>query len=462
MSASPTTDVVPGLNMARLSALLAAETDAFHRNRPKSAALLERGRKVMPDGVPMAWMTGLLDHLPPFFTGGTGARMTDADGHSYIDFNLADLSNTVGYGDTPPARAVARAVMNGPSALLPTESSITLAERLAQRTGMPFWQHTISASSANTEVFRIARVMTGKPKIVMFHGGYHGHIDQTMVEPGADGVAEAYSLGPPPSLTRDTIPLPFNDLDALRRALAALDVAVVIAEPAMTNCGLVLPNPGFLEEACRLSRAAGAIFVLDETHTWQMAYGGFTRHMHLDCDVMILGKGLGSGIALGLYGMTAPIAAWLATHHDGSASSASGEKGIATGGTLYGNPLSTAAALAMLDEVQTETAYARIATLGTRLSDGIDALIASHGLPWRAFRHGPRSGFCLTPDRPQTVVAAYASIHRPFIAARRVFMANRGIWEAIWSAGPQVGFAHDEGDLDRYLAVTADFLDQVT
>ncbi len=459
MSASPTIDAIPGLNMARLSALLAAETDAFHRNRPKSAALLERGRKVMPDGVPMAWMTGLFDHLPPFFTGGTGARLTDADGHSYIDFNLADLSNTVGYGDTAPARAVARAAMTGPQALLPTEASITLAERLAERTGMPFWQHTISASSANTEVFRIGRVMTGKPKIVMFHGGYHGHVDQTMVELGADGAAEVYSLGPPPSLTRDTIPLPFNDLEALRRSLAAKDVAVVIAEPAMTNCALVLPDPGFLEEACRLSRAAGALFVLDETHTWQMAHGGFKRKMRLDCDVLTLGKGLGSGIALGLYGMTAPIAAWLATHRDGSAS---GDKGIATGGTLYGNPLSTAAALSMLDDVQTEAAYDRIAKLGTRLSDGIDSLILRHGLPWRAFRYGPRSGFCLTPDFPRGGTEAAASTHRPFAAARRAFMANRGIWEAIYSAGPQVGFAHDDADIDHYLSVADDFLDQVT
>lgn len=459
MTHGPTTGAISGLDMGRFSALIKAETDQFHRNRPKSTALLERARKVMPDGVPMAWMVGLYDHFPPFFAGGQGARLTDADGHSYIDFNLCDLSNTVGYGDTPPARAIARAAMSGPQALLPTDASITLAERLAERTGMPFWQHTVSASSANTEVFRIARVMTAKPKVVMFHGGYHGHIDQTMVVPGADGVAEAYSLGPAPNLTRDTIPLPFNDLDALRRALAPQDVAVVIAEPAMTNCGLVLPDPGFLEEACRLSRAAGAIFVLDETHTWQMAYGGFVRQMRLDCDVVTLGKGLGSGVALGLYGMTAPIAAWLAAHHDGSAS---GEKGIATGGTLYGNPLSTAAALSMLDEVQTEPAYARIAKLGTRLSDGIDAMISGHGLPWRAFRYGPRSGFCLTPDLPRSVVEAFASIHRPFTAARRVFMANRGIWDAIYSAGPQVGFAHDEADIDRYLSVASDFLDQVT
>jgi glutamate-1-semialdehyde 2,1-aminomutase len=157
--------------------------------------------------------------------------------------------------------------------------------------------------------------------------------------------------------------------------------------------------------------------------------------------------------------MTAPIAEWLAAHHDGVAGA---EKGIATGGTLYGNPLSTAAALAMLDDVQSEAAFARIEALGTRLADGIDALIARHRLPWRAFRFGPRSGFCLTPDWPRGVDEAVASIHRPFTAARRVFMANRGIWDAIWSAGPQVGFSHDAADIDRYLAVAAEFLDQVT
>ena len=162
---------------------------------------------------------------------------------------------------------------------------------------------------------------------------------------------------------------------------------------------------------------------------------------------------------LGFTALTEPIAAWLAAHHDGSAS---GEKGIATGGTLYGNPLATAAALSMLDEVQTEAAYDRIAKLGTRLSDGIDAMISSHRLPWRAFRYGPRSGFCLTPDFPHSVMEAFASMHRPFTAARRAFMANRGIWDAIYSAGPQVGFAHDEADIDRYLSVASDFLDQVT
>jgi glutamate-1-semialdehyde 2,1-aminomutase len=459
MAAEPMSDAVPGVNRARLQALLKSETARFHAARPRSAALLARAAKVMPDGVPMPWMVWLYEHAPPFVTGGQGSRFRDADGFDYIDFNLADLSNSMGYGDTPVARAVARQAMISLQTLLPDETSVILSERLAARTGMPFWQYTLSSSAANTEVFRIARALTAKRRIVMFQGGYHGHIDQTMVEPGTDGAGQPSALGLQASVARETAPVPFNDLAALAAELAKGDVAAVITEPALTNCALVLPDPGFLAEACRVTRAAGGVFVLDETHTWQLAHGGLRQQMGLDCDVLVLGKGLGSGVALGLYGMTAPVAAGLAARRDGRAD---GQKGIATGGTIYGNPLSAAAALAMLDEVQTEAGYARISRLGTRLSDGIEALAAERGLAWTAFRQGPRSGFCLTPALPRTAAEAAPSMHRSFNAARRAFMANRGVWDAIHSAGPQVGFSHDAADIDRYLGVADEFLDQVT
>ncbi|HMS95919.1 MAG TPA: hypothetical protein PKA03_12000 [Tabrizicola sp.] len=199
--------------------------------------------------------------------------------------------------------------------------------------------------------------------------------------------------------------------------------------------------------------------MLDETHTWQLTHGGMKRPMGLECDVLVLGTGLGSGAALGMYGMTAPVAEGLRAGRDGRLD---GQKGIATGGTIHGNPLSTAAALVMLEEVQTEAGYARISALGARLADGIDAMIQARGLPWRAFRTGPRSGFCLRPDLPRGFAGTLPSMHRGFNAARRGFMANRGIWDAIYSAGPQVGFSHDAEDIDRYPAVAATFLDRVT
>ncbi|MBL9045843.1 MAG: aminotransferase class III-fold pyridoxal phosphate-dependent enzyme [Tabrizicola sp.] len=450
---------VPGLDMARMQALLQAETERFHATRPRSAALLARAAKVMPDGVPMPWMVWLYDHAPPFVTGGDGSRFRDADGFDYTDFNLADLSNTLGYGDTRVSRAVARQAGIGLQSLLPSENAITLSERLAERTGMPFWQYALSASVANTEVFRIARALTGRRKVLAFSGAYHGHLDATLVEVAADGSVQPSALGLLAEVARETVSVPFNDLDAFRAALAKGDIAAVITEPALTNSTLVLPDPGFLEEARRLTRAAGALFVLDETHTWQLAHGGLKRPMRLDCDVLVLGKGLGSGAALGMYGMTAPVAEGLRAGRDGRLD---GQRGIATGGTIHGNPLSTAAALAMLEEVQTEAGYARISALGARLADGIDAMIQARGLPWRAFRTGPRSGFCLTPDLPRSYAETLPSMHRGFNAARRVFMANRGVWDAIYSAGPQVGFSHDAEDIDRYLAVAATFLDRVT
>jgi len=231
----------------------------------------------------------------------------------------------------------------------------------------------------------------------------------------------------------------------------------VMTEPAMTNCTLVLPDPGFLATLHDLCRASGTLLALDETHTWQLAYGGLVREMGLSADFVTLGKGLGSGVPLGAYGMTKGIADYL----EGHLNDATDAPGLALGGTTYGSALGLAAASAMLDEVATPAAYARIAVLGTRLADGLEALFAARGLPWRSFRYGPRAGFCLTPDLPRTLDDALPSLDNAFSDARRAFMANRGVWEAIVSAGPQVGFAHVPEDIDIYLTVAADFLSTV-
>jgi len=447
-----------GLDRARLDAILARETAAFEARTPGSARLVQRAREVMPDAVPMAWMAGLFGHRPLYAAGGEGSRITDVDGNSYIDFNLADLSNTAGYGHTAIARRLAAQAEKGLQYLLPGEDAIAVAEELKRLTGLPKWQFTISASSANTEIIRIARAFTGREKIVLFEGKYHGHIDATMAEGGApDGNAPAVpeAMGVSARATADTVNVPFNDMKALARALKGRDVALVMAEPALTNCGLVLPEPGFLAQACRLARKAGALFALDETHTWQLAFGGFLRAEGLACDFVGLGKGLGSGARLGAYGMTDELGAFLERHCDDYVNPV---RGLAIGGTTFASAITMAAARAMLEEVATEEAYRRIEGLGRRLADGIDAIIARHGLAWRAFRYGPRSGFCLTPEWPRNLAEALPSLDHDFCDARRMFMANRGLWEAIASAGPQVSFAHSQADIDRYLEVAADFI----
>ncbi len=446
------------LDRTKLAALLERETAHFNDRTQRSAELLAEASGLMPNGVPMAWMAGLIHHRPIYVTGGEGSRFDDVDGNSYIDFNLADLSNTIGYGETPVSRRVSEQASRGVQFLQPTEDAIAVSRELKKRTGLPMWQYTLSASTANTEIIRIARAFTGREKIVLFEGKYHGHIDATMTEggePGSNSAGKPAGLGLSANAAANSITIPFNDLGTLARALASGDVALVMTEPALTNCHLVLPAPGFLAEAAQMAHAAGALFALDETHTWQFAYGGMNRTEKADTDFVALGKGMGSGVPLGAYGMTTPLAAFVAQNLDDYTETS---HGLAIGGTTFASALTMAAARATLEDCLTEEAYARIAGLGEKLADGIDAAIAQAALPWRAFRHGPRSGFCLSARLPRNYSEALASFDMEFINARRIFMANRGIWEAIAPAGPQVSFAHSEADVDAYIAVTGEFL----
>ncbi|MDA0705890.1 MAG: aminotransferase class III-fold pyridoxal phosphate-dependent enzyme [Proteobacteria bacterium] len=443
---------------ARLLAIYDREVAQFAARTPKSAILSKRAHRVMPDGVPMAWMVGLHRHPALFVTGGQASAFNDVDGNTYVDFNLADLSNTVGYGANAVTRRMSAQAERGMQFLLPGEDAVAVAESLARRTNLPLWQFTISASSANTEVIRIARAFTDHQKIVMFDGKYHGHIDATMASggaPGANAPAAPEGMGLSPSASADAINVPFNDLAALEAALESGDIALVIAEPALTNCTLVLPDPGFLDAVCQLARKYGALVCLDETHTWQLAFGGFVRAEALSPDFVTLGKGLGSGTPLGAYGMTATLGGFVERHrglYD------SPQRGLAIGGTTFGSALTMSAARAMLEDVATQGAYDRISALGARLADGIDRVIAAHDLPWCAFRYGPRSGFCLTPALPRNYDEAYPSMDLAFSDAFRVFMANRGIWAAIFSAGPQVSFAHLPADIDLYVELAGAFV----
>ena len=442
-----------GLSEERLAAVLEREAAVFRSRTRKSAALRARARETMPHGVPMAWMAGFYGHPPIFVVGGQGGAFEDADGNHFVDFNLADLSNTIGYGANAVSKRLAAQAARGLQFLLPGEDAIAVAEELRRRTGLPFWQFTLSASGANTEVIRIARAFPGRDRIVVFEGKYHGHIDPTM----ADG-DQPEAMGVSANATRDTVVIPFNDPDALEMALRDGDVALVMTEPALTNCGLVLADSGYLETVRELCRAAGTLLCLDETHTWQFGFGGMIKALGLEADFVTLGKGLGTGAPLGAYGIGADLAAFIERNCEDNST---GRRGLALGGTTYASALSMAAVRAGLEEILTLEDYARTAALGTRLADGIDTMMARHGLPGRAFRHGPRSGFCLTPDLPRNYREAIPSLDPAFSAARRLFMANRGLWDAITTAGPQASFAHSPGDIEHYLEIAEAFLAQV-
>ena len=440
-----------GVDPARVAALRAREDAAFRAARPRSLALLERARAHMPGGVPMGWMSALYAHLPIFAAAGDGARFTDVDGMSYLDMNQADMSMACGYAPPKVVEAVARRMASGSQFLLPTEDAVAVAEELARRWVLPFWQFTLSASGANAEVIRLARHATGRETILMFDGKYHGHIDDSLVML-VDGEVRPELAGLPAQAAARARIVPYNDLAAVETALAARDVAVVIVEPALTNTGVVLPEPGFLEGLRTATRRTGTLLAFDETHTMVCAPGGLKAVWNLDCDAVAFGKSLGGGVAIGAYGVTAELARHLEEPPAQPGAPMESVGGVATGGTLYANALSLAAARATLEHVLTPDGYTRTARLGTRLADGLDAIFAENGLPWCAQRLFCRSGFTFAPRLPRTSAEARALANPEIYHLIRVWLANRGIWESIASAGPTVSFAMTDADIDFYLA----------
>lgn len=441
----------------RIELLTAREAATFRAMRPRSLALLERAGRHLPSGVPMGWMAALHRHPPIFAATGNGAWFTDADGHRYLDMNQADMSMAGGYAPPAVVEAVARRMAAGSQFLLPTEDAIAVAEELAGRWALPFWQFTLSASGANAEVIRLARHATGRARILMFDGKYHGHIDDSLVML-VDGQVRPELAGLPDTAAGQAVLVPFNDLAAAEAALAARDIACVLVEPALTNTGVVLPEPGFLQGLRDATRKTGTILAFDETHTMVCAPGGLKAAWKLECDAVAFGKSLGGGIAIGAYGLNDQLARHLEEPPALPGAPMESVGGVATGGTLYGNALSLAAASATLEHVLTPENYTRAAALGARLADGLDAAFREAGLAWRAQRLFCRSGFTFTDRLPKTAAEARRAARPDLYALIRVWMANRGVWESIASAGPTASFAMGEEDIDFYLARFREFL----
>jgi len=438
------------------------EDERFRDAHPRSLDLLERARASMPNGVPMAWLAdpGTYDHLPVWVAEGKGSRFRCVDGHEYVDFNVADMSMFCGYAPDPVVEAVSRRMAAGNQFLLPVEDSIWVAEELSRRWGLPKWQFTLSASQANTELIRVARVATGRPRVLLFEGKYHGHFDQALVTL-EDGREVPEELGLPPDVTEQTRVVPFNALEAVGRALEARDVAAVLLEPAMTNNqGLILPDAGFHEGLRSITRETGTVLAYDETHTLVCGPGGLTRIWNLEPDAVSLGKSIAAGVPIGVYGMTEELASVF--ENQDASESGHAPHGVATGGTLFANALTAAAARAALGEVLTEDAYAHTAKLGTRLADGMEAAVHDADLPWTIHRFFPRSGYTFARRLPRDATEARASEDRPLVHLIRVYLANRGVWEAVPGAGPTVAVPATEDDADRYTSAFADLLGELT
>jgi len=433
------------LDRARISELHAAELVRFRRDRPRTMAMIARARAHMPNGLPMAWMASDNDQAV-YIDHGHGAGFTDLDGFGYLDFNASDMAMFCGHANPAIVAAAQAQVARSTQFLLPTEASVEVAEELARRYPVPQWQFTLSATQANTEAIRLARAATGRDVIVLFQGHYHGHFEEGLVDL-KDGQAAAVQRGLSRGVTGRVRIAQFNDPDTLRAALEPGDVALVLTEPAMTNTiHLLLPEPGWHDGLRALTSEHGTLLAIDETHTHVVGPGGATGLWQLRPDMVTIGKAVAGGLPMGAYGVTAELGEQL-----------DAARNVATGGTLFGNPLSAAAARAALTQVLVADAYAHTTALGGQLADGIEKAIGAAGLPWTVIRLGPRSGQWYGP-RPRTGAQAYGLTDDLLTRLIRIWLANRGVWEALPGAGPTVPVPATPADVDRYVAAYGELL----
>jgi glutamate-1-semialdehyde 2,1-aminomutase len=394
-----------GVDPDRVARLYAREATRFAGERPRSAELHARASKHLPGGVPMSWMTKWPGPFPVFVEHAAGAHFRCADGIDHVDLCLGDTGAMCGHSPQPTVEAVRDQLARGVTAMLPTEDAAIAAEELTRRFGLPQWQFTLSATDANRHVIRYARHVTGRPRILVVDHCYHGTVDEAFATLDGDRVvARRGNIGPPVPLDVTTVVVPFNDVPAAERALATGDIACVLLEPAMTNVGIVLPEPGYHEALRDLTRRHGSILVADETHTLCAGPGGCTRAWDLEPDVVVVGKTIGGGIPAAAFGMTADLAERV------TATVAPEDIDVGgVGGTLAGNALSMAAVRATLTEVLTDAAFAGMHSRAERWTSGVQEVLDATGMPWHVSRLGCRAEYAFAPRAPRTGSEAAAA-----------------------------------------------------
>jgi glutamate-1-semialdehyde 2,1-aminomutase len=406
-----------------ITAMLAREQAFFEQRNPASKSLSEKSARHWLRGVPMHWMVDWGTPYPFFIERASGVDLTDADGNHYIDFCLGDTGAM--FGHAPPAviETLKSEAAHGLSTMLPSVNAVRVGELLADRFGLPFWQITATASDANRAVLRWCRAITGRKKILVFNHCYHGCVDDTFVT--ADhGHAKMVDglVGEPRDLTAFTKVVEFNDVQALEKALAPGDVACVLAEPVMTNVGMVLPAPGFLEKLRDLTKATGTLLILDETHTLSSGPGGYARAAGLTPDGLVFGKPIAGGIPAAAYGFSDSVADRIRAH---LARSGDGRSGIGT--TLSGSRIQLALIETVLTHYFTEEAFAPLLDLARRLERGIADVIIKYGVPWHVTRVGARVEFMCCPKPPANGFEASQVIHGPVDMAIHHYLLNRGV-----------------------------------
>jgi glutamate-1-semialdehyde 2,1-aminomutase len=442
---------VQDFDRARLADLHAKEERRFVELHPRSAELAVDARQHLLAGVPMPWMTRWSGAFPLFVAEANGARFTDVDGNEFVDFCLGDTGAMTGHSLPQVADAIARQAERGITTMLPSTDAAWVAGELARRFGLPCWQMAMTATDANRFVLRFARHLTGRPKICVMDWCYHGTVDETLAILDAAGnvIPRPGSIGPQVDPALTTRVVPFNDLEALDAALAHGDVAAVLMEPALTNIGIVLPDPGYHEGVREITRRHGTFLVIDETHTICAGPGGCTDAWDLDPDFFVIGKPIAGGVPAAAYGMTADIAARLQDPLNGHEADVSG-----VGGTLTASALALAATRATLSSALLEDDYTVMIPLAARWADGVAGVIERAGLAWTVQRLGCRAEYWFCPP-PRSGAEAAAAVDDQLDAFMHLWAMNRGFLLTPFHNMALLSPFHTESAVDRHTDVFA-------
>src|SRR5229473_3421995 len=403
----------------RLQFLMQSEQKKFIDERPKSRALFERARKSLFGGVPMNWMTKWAGAFPPFVREAHGAELFDVDGHRYVDLCLGDTGAMTGHSPSATVSAVQQQLARGITLMLPSEDAVWVGEELQKRFRLPYWQFALSATDANRFAIRLARQITGRGKILVYNWCYHGSVDETFITL-EDGVSKP------------------------RRG----NVGCVLAEPAMTNVGIVHPDPGYHEQLRELTRKSGTLLIIDETHTICAGPGGYTRAENLDPDFLVFGKPIGGGVPGATYGFTQAVADAIAARQNLEDCDVGG-----IGGTLAGNALSLAAMHATLEKVLTQQAFDRMIPLAERWTAGVEQAIAEFDVPWHVSRLGCRAEYLFSRDRPRNGSQAHDAMDFELERFMHLFAMNRGILLTPFHNMALMSPATQQEDIDRHTKV---------
>ena len=448
------------LSPPSVHAMLVREQALFGEKHPKSKAGFEAGQAHYLYGAPSHWMRRWSGGFPLVAQAAQGTRLSCVDGHDYVDFCLGDTGGMCGHGHPAVTEAVAAQLAKGATLMLPTGDAQWVGQELTRRFGLPYWGFTTSASDANRAVIRMARMVTGREKVLVFNGAYHGSVEEAHVALGEHGEMVMRNGIHPNAVDHGRVSkvVEFNDVAALQAALATGDVACVLTEPFMTNYGMFAPKPGFLDALREICTATGTLLIMDETHTFSNGPGGCTGAYGLKPDFFVVGKAVGGGIPVGLYGISQAVAErmWQEVPKV-NPTEVRQSAHLGFGGTLAGSALQVAAVRAVLTHVLTDEAFARMVALASGLAQRTRELIAEHQLPWFVAHMGARMETMYAPEEPFTATDVKNGRDGPLESLLHVYFMNRGVLITPFHSMLLMCPASTQADCDRYLRVLADF-----